>query len=81
VHMCPNVRVFLSGSFQIRSEVKKYFLGMTRRVQISPGEQDFGLYIRMRLSLDPKPEVMAKELEADILRIIPEVTSATYIPP
>jgi len=79
VHMCPNVRLFLTGKFQIRSEVKKYFPRTAKKLPINPSEHDIRLYMRMRLSRDPKPGAMDKELEADILRIIPEVLSGMYV--
>ena len=42
--MCPNVRLFLTGRFQIRSDVKKYFPGTAKGLPISLGEHDIGLY-------------------------------------
>ena len=59
--------------------MKKYFPGTAKGLLISPSKHDIGLYIRMRLSRDPKPGVMDKELEADILRIILEVLSGVYV--
>jgi len=78
VHMRPNVRLFLTGGFQIRSEVKKYFPRTVKQLQISPSKHEIGLYMRMRLR-DLKHNAMDKELEADMLRIIPEVSSGTYV--
>ena len=79
VQMCPNIRLFLTGRFHIRVEVKKSFPGTARMLPISPRERDIGLYFRMRLNRDPEPDAMDEELKADILRIIPEAISGMYV--
>ena len=76
---CPNTRLFLTGRPHIRDEVQRYFPSTTKMLPISPNPHDIGLYLKMRLRRDPELDAMDKELEADILRIIPEVTSGTYI--
>ena len=79
VQKCPNTRLFLTGRIHIRDEVKQYFLRTAKTLPISPRGHDIGLYLKMRLSRDSERSRMDQELEADILRIIPEVVSGTYV--
>ena len=79
VQECPNTRLFLTGRLHIRDEVQEYFPGAAEMLQISPRERDIELYLRMRLSRDPEPDVMDEELKTDVLRIVPEVISRTYV--
>ena len=79
VEECPNTRLFLTGRPHIRDEVDHYFLSIAEMLPISPKEHDISLYLRMRLRRDSELRIMNKELEADILRIIPEVASGTYV--
>jgi len=76
---CPATRLFLTGRIHIRDEVQKYFPGTAEMLPISTSAHDIGLYVKMRLDRDPEPDAMNKELEADILGIIPEVVSGTYV--
>jgi len=79
--MCPNVLLFLTGRLHIHGEVEKYFPSTAEMLPVSTREHDIRLYLRMRLGRDLELDAMDKELEADILRIIPEVISETYVFP
>ena len=79
VQKCPNTRLFLTGRLHIRGELEKYFPRTAEMLPISPRENDIGLYLNMRLNRCFELSGMDKELEADILRIIPEVVSGTYV--
>ena len=68
-----------NGRIHIRDEVQRYFPGTADMLPISPTAHDIGLYIRMRLGRDSELDARDKELEADILRIIPVVTSGSYV--
>ena len=63
----------------MRGEVQKHVSGIAEISPISPGKHNIGLYLRMRLNRDSGLNAINEELEADILRIIPEVTSGTYV--
>jgi len=76
---CPNIRLFLTGRVHIRDEVQKYFPSTAEMLQISSRTHDIGIYVKMRLSRDSELDAMNAELETDILRIIPEVVSGTYV--
>ena len=76
---CPHTRLFLTGRLHIRNEVQRYFPTTAEMLPISSRTGDIGLYLRMRLNRDLELDAMDEELEADILRIIPEVASGTYV--
>ena len=78
---CPNTRLFLTGRLHIRDEVQKYFPTTADMLPISSRTHDIRLYLEMKLKRDPELDAMDKELEADILRIIPEVVTGTYVFP
>jgi len=75
VRACPNIRLFITGRSHIQEEVKKYFPGYPDLSSIKPTEEDIRGYVAMRLRKDPEPDAMDLELEADILRIIPDKIS------
>ena len=79
IRECPNTRLFITGRSYIRDEVKKYFPGYPDLTPIKPTEEDIRGYITMRLEKDLEPDAMDTELEAEILRIIPDKTSGAYV--
>ena len=79
VRKCPNTRLFLIRRLHMRSEVQKHVSGIAEISPISPRKHNIGLYSRMRPNRDSGLNAINEELEADILRIIPEVTSGTYV--
>ena len=80
VRECPNTRLFITGRPHIREEVKKYFPGYPGLAPIKPTKEDIEGYITMRLKKDSElGDAMDTELEADILRIIPDRISGAYV--
>jgi len=79
VRECPNIRLFITGRLHVRDEVKKYFPGYPDLTPIKPTKEDIQEYITMRLKRDPELDAMDAELEADILRIIPDKICGTYV--
>ena len=79
VQECPNTRLFVTGRPHIREEVNKYFPGYPDLAPIKPTEEDIREYITMRLKKDSELDAMDAELEADILRIIPDRISGAYV--
>ena len=59
--------------------MKKYFASKANMLPISSRTHDIRLYLEMKLKRDSELDAMDMELEADILRIIPEVASGTYV--
>ena len=76
---CPNTRAFLTGRLHIRAEAQESFPSTAEILPISSRTHDIGLYLKMRLSRDSELDAMDEELETDILKIIPEVVSGTYV--
>jgi len=81
VRECPNIRLFITGRPHIREEVRKYFPGCPDQPPIKPTEDDIRDYLFMRLKKDLELDAMDTELEADILRIIPEKIAGAYAIP
>ena len=75
----PTTRLFLTGRLHIRDEVQKYFPGTAKMLPISPTEHDIRLYLTMRLRRYSEFDAMDVELEAEILRTIPQVISGVYV--
>ena len=79
VRECPNIRLFVTGRPHIRGEVGGYFPGYPNLAPIKPTEEDIVGYVTMRLKKDSERDAMNRELEADILRIIPDKISGSYV--
>jgi len=71
----PGIRIFLAGRLQIQGEVEKYLPGMVMAAPIISTKNDIVLFLRAKLEKDPTPEAMDKNLEADIIKSIPETVS------
>ena len=76
---CPNTRLFITGRPHTREEVRIYFPGYPDLTPIKPTKEDIREYIIVRLAEDPELDAMDAELEADILRIIPDKISGAYV--
>jgi len=72
----PGIRIFLAGRSQIRDEVEKYLSGRVVAVSIIPTKNDIVRFLRAKLKKDATPDAMDKNLEADIIKNIPEAVSA-----
>jgi len=79
VRECPNIRLFMTGRTHIREEVRKKFPGYPDLPPVEPTEEDIVGYVTTRLKQDPELDAMDKELEAEILRSIPESISGSYV--
>ncbi|RPB00746.1 hypothetical protein L873DRAFT_1788696 [Choiromyces venosus 120613-1] len=69
---CPNTRLFVTGRPHIQGEVREYFNTGAVTVPASLRQEDIGRYLKRRLEIDQYPDAMDKELQAEILKIIPE---------
>ena len=79
IRECPNTRLFITGRPHIREEVAKYFPGYPNLAPIKPTKGDIRGYIAMRLKRDSELDAMDAELEAEILKIIPDKISEAYV--
>ena len=77
VRRCPNTRLFLTGRLHIREEVQEYFPARAEMLRISPRKDDIRSYLTMRLSQAPESDALDKELEAEILKTLPEAATRT----
>ena len=81
IRECPNIRLFITGRPHIGGEVGGYFPGYSDLALIEPAKDDIRPYVTMRLKRDTEPAPIDRELEADILRIIPDKISESYVTP
>ena len=79
VRECPNIRLFVTGRPHIRGEVGEYFPGYPNLAPMKPTEEDIAGYATLRLKMDPERDAMDRELEVDILRIIPDKIPGSYV--
>ena len=77
----PGIRVFVTGRPHIRDEIEQCLAGRVISVSVALKEADIIAYLRDRLDQDVMPDVMDENLEADILREIPENISGKCAPP
>ena len=75
----PHTRIFMTGRSHIRGVVERGLGGRTTSVLISSREGDIVTYLRARLGKDTTPGAMDSFLENDIMKIIPEGISETYV--
>ena len=63
----------------MRPEIERCLAGRTTSVSISPKREDIIGYLRTRLHEGTTPYAMDGDLEADILKKIPEDISEMYV--
>ena len=80
IRECPNIRLFITGRPHIREEVERYFPAYHNLAPIMPTMEDIGGYVTGRLTKDTEPDAMDVELEAEIVKIIPDKISGSYVP-
>ena len=74
----PGTRIFLTGRPHIRPDITRRLAGRATSLPISTKRADIIRYLRFRLEEDPTPDAMNSNLEADILKKIPEDISEMY---
>ena len=79
IRECPNIRLFITGRPHIRMEVGGYFPGYSEPAPVTPTEEDIRGYVTMRLEKDVELDAMDREFGAEILRIIPDKISGSYV--
>ena len=75
----PSTRMFMTGRSHIRREVERGLDGRVTSISIKPRDDDIVTYLRTKLRKDPTPEVMNSGLEGDIMKVIPEEISESYV--
>ena len=76
-----NTRMFVTGRSHIRSEVERKLGGAAAFVLIEPTSDGIIGYLREKLRHDTTPEMMSSTLETDIMEIISNISSETYVEP
>ena len=71
----PGTRIFLAGRLHVRDEVERHLVGRVAAVSITPTKNDIVRFLRAKLKEDIIPDAMDKNLEADIIKNIPETVS------
>ena len=79
IRECPNIRLFITGRPHIREEVGRYFPADHNLVPIIPTMEDVGGYVTGRLTKDTETDAIDAELKAEILKIIPDKISGSYV--
>ena len=69
---CLVTRIFITGRPHIQPEIGRCLAGRVASISISPKRDDIIRYLRSRLHEDTTPDAMDSNLEADILKKIPE---------
>jgi len=75
----PGTRIFATGRPHIRPEIGRHLAGRVTSLPISTKPDDIIRYLRSRLAEDPTPDAMDGDLEAEILKKIPENVSEMYV--
>ena len=75
----PGIRIFLTGRPHVRPEIGRHLAGRATSVSINPKRDDIIRYLHSRLDEDTIPDAMDSNLEADILKKIPEDISEMYV--
>jgi len=71
VRVSPSMLILLTGRPHIDNEIVGCFSEAVR-MPISPTQDDIKNYLEMRLKGDTTPKAMDDQLQADIMRVIPE---------
>jgi len=79
LQMAPGTRIFVTGRPHIRQEVDRRLAGRVTSLLISTKRVDIIRYLHARLAGDITPDAMDGNLEAGILKKIPEDFSEMYV--
>ena len=75
----PGTRVFMTGRPHIRPEIGRRLAGIVTGLSIGTKRDDIIRYLHRRLEEDTTPDAMNGNLEAEIMRKIPEDVSEMYV--
>ena len=75
----PNIRLFITGRPQVRSEVERELGEAATFVLIRATEDGVLRFLREKLRKDTIPNMMSSTLEGDIMESIPAISSETYV--
>ena len=67
----PNVRIFITGRAHVQLELDRHLTESLSVVSIHPKDEDFRVYLTMRLDSDSDPDIMDDDLKHEILTHLP----------
>ena len=67
----PNIRLFITGRAHIQLELGRRLTESLSVISLHPKEEDFKIYLTMRLDADPDPDAMDDDLKYEILTHLP----------
>ena len=67
----PNIRLFITGRAHVQPELGRHLSESLSVISIYPKEEDFRVYLTMRLDTDPDPDAMDDDLKYEILTHLP----------
>ena len=78
VRESPKTRIFLTGRPHVEEGIRKYF-PKAAVIPISPNHDDIRNYVKMRLDRDTDPEAMSDDLRVEIVKVVLDTVSDTYV--
>ena len=67
----PNIRLFITGRAHVQPELDRHLSESLSVISIHPKDEDFRVYLTMRLDTDPDPDAMDDDLKYEILTHLP----------
>ena len=75
----PGTRLFMTGRPHVRGEVERELGGGAAFIVIQTTEDGVFRFLHDKLRKDTIPNIMSSTLERDIMKIIPAISSETYV--
>jgi len=66
-----NIRLFITGRAHVQPELSRNLTESLPVIAIHPKDEDFKVYLTMRLDADPDPDAMDEDLRYEILTYLP----------
>jgi len=67
----PNIRLFITGRAHVRQELSSHLRESLPVIYMHPKDEDFRVYLTMRLDADPDPDAMDDDLRYEVLTHLP----------
>ena len=75
----PSTSIFMTGRGHVRSEVERELGGAATFIFARATQDDVFRFLSEKLKKDTIPNMMSSTLEGDIMKIIPAISSETYV--
>ena len=67
----PNIRIFITGRAHVQPELIRNLTESFSIISVHPKDEDFKVYLTMRLDADPDPDAIDDDLKHEILTYLP----------